>query len=622
MKYNFLLVMPRFVTSSELGYFFSLGLPYVSASMKKEGFSVCTLNLNHREGSTFDILRKNIIDNDIHVLLTGGLSPQYSIIRDVIENARKIRPSLIILVGGGIVSSDPETAMTALEYADYGVIGEGEATSCAFGAALEQGADMAGVDGLIYKNKDGIYRVTPLRAEIKDMNTIPWPDYEGFEFEKAVYNNPSTNGLNLNGVLHMILSRSCPFNCTFCFHTTGRKYRQRSLDDFFAELDFMLKKYPVKYLSLVDDLFAHDEKRIREFCLRIKGYGINWDACFRVDEVNEHVLRLLKESGCNFMTFGLESAENSVLESMKKGITVEGIEQALKLVHDNGVHFMGAFIFGDKKETFETAMKTIAWWQKYPEYPIVLSRIITYPGTDLYKYACEKGIIRDKVKFLREGCPHVNVSRMTDEELAMVLKKIADVTLERARPLDGYEFFNIDYIKGTLDVKGRCRKCSAVGTWDAIQIFRPNFLGCPLCGESHTIEYPLQFYENIERHLKCLESAFGKIAIWCMSIPFQKIVMNSKAIKAEGIYLVDISEISQGSSVFGKTVYSPAVINARKIPLVICTLPAYQSTIEKRVAVDHPHVAKVLALHRLCDPHFADELEGFFERNACLPAKT
>jgi hypothetical protein len=195
---------------------------------------------------------------------------------------------------------------------------------------------------------------------------------------------------------------------------------------------------------------------------------------------------------------------------------------------------------------------------------------------------------------------------MTDEEFAVVLKKITNVTLNRARPLDTCEFHNIDYIKGTLDVKGRCRRCSTLNTWSAIQILRPNFLGCSFCGESHTIEYPPEFYANIERNLTHLRSLYSKIAIWCMSVPFQNIVKNSKTVHAEDIYLVDISEISQNNTIYGKKVHSPAVINAENIPLVICTLPTYQSTIEKRVAMDHTHVTKVLPLHQICDPFFYD----------------
>lgn len=604
MALNYLLVMPRFIANSELGYFFPLGLPYISASMKKAGFAVHTLNLNHCEGTTYSILQEHIGVNDIDVLLTGGLSPHYSIIRDIIETAKAIKPSLVVLVGGGIISSDPETAMTALEYADYGVIGEGEVTCCEFASALETGAEVAQVDGLVFKNDDLTYTITKPRKQIDNIDTIPWADYEGFEFEKALYGNPSTNGLNVYGVLHMVLSRSCPYGCTFCFHTVGKRYRQRSLNAFFDELDFMLAKYPVRHLSFIDDLFTNDPARVKGFCHRIKAYGIKWEACFRVDQVNEEMLDIVKESGCNFMTFGLESADNRVLKSMRKAITVEEINSALKLVYESSIQFMGAFIFGDREETVETATNTINWWKQHPEYPIALSRIICYPGTQLYQYACEKGVIKDKVKFLKDGCPHVNASRMTNDEFADILKEINELSVSKVRPLETYEMSNVDYLRGTFDAKGHCSKCHTLNEWKAVQIFRPSYLGCVFCGESQSIVYPSAFYEDIEINVAALLAAYDKVAVWCMSIPFQNVVKDSKVLLSDNVFFIDISEISQRSTILGKTIHSPAILDAEEIPIVICTLPTYQSTIEKRVEADHHSVQAVIQLHQLCDPTF------------------
>ena len=56
-KLNFLIVMPRLVQKTDDGYVFPLGIAYVSSSLKKAGFNVFTLNLNHHEGEVFDIIK-------------------------------------------------------------------------------------------------------------------------------------------------------------------------------------------------------------------------------------------------------------------------------------------------------------------------------------------------------------------------------------------------------------------------------------------------------------------------------------------------------------------------------------------------------------------------------------
>ena len=76
-KLNFLLVMPRLVQDYGEGYVFTLGIAYVSSSMKKAGFNVFTVNLNHRRGDVSEIIKNMIEEHNVHVVATGGLSPQY-----------------------------------------------------------------------------------------------------------------------------------------------------------------------------------------------------------------------------------------------------------------------------------------------------------------------------------------------------------------------------------------------------------------------------------------------------------------------------------------------------------------------------------------------------------------
>ena len=86
-----------------------------------------------------------------------------------------------------------------------------------------------------------------------------------------------------------------------------------------------------------------------------------------MDDITPELIAILKNGGCKVMSFGLESADNRVLKSMRKGTTVEQIERTLKLVYDSGISFEGAFIFGDIAETRETADNTLKWWHAHSE---------------------------------------------------------------------------------------------------------------------------------------------------------------------------------------------------------------------------------------------------------------
>lgn len=254
-KLNFLLVMPRIVNKVGDGYSFPLGLPYVSASLKKAGFQIYTFNLNHHAGEVEDLMREQIREHEIDVVMTGGLSFQYYPIKQLVDAVKSVDADIPVFVGGGLITGDPEAAMKALEVCTAGIIGEGEITDVELCRALEEGRPLEEVDGLIIQKADGTYFTTPERKEIENIDEIPWPDYDGFELEKSFNETPGVSGMNSTRTIFMLGSRSCPYQCSFCFHTVGRKYRQRSLDNFFEELDYNVKKYHINYVCVADELF-------------------------------------------------------------------------------------------------------------------------------------------------------------------------------------------------------------------------------------------------------------------------------------------------------------------------------------------------------------------------------
>ncbi len=602
-RLNYLLVMPRLVQEIGDGYSFPLGIAYISSSMKKEGYKVIALNLNHRDGEVFNIIKQEIEKDKIDVVATGGLSFQYNTVRNVIEAAKKIDKKIITIVGGGIITSSPETAMESLEYADYGVIGEGEITIREWCRVLENGGEFSEIDGLIYKFNNG-YKITKSRKEIENIDSIPWPDYEGFELEKSFAASPSISGLNRKNTVFMITSRSCPYNCTFCFHSVGKKYRQRSLDNFFEELDYLISRYNIEYICMADELFGHNFERVKGFCKRMQKYNIRWWAQFRVDNIIPELLSVLKDGGCDVMSFGLESADNRILKSMRKGTTVEQIERALKLVYDAGISLEGAFIFGDIEETWETANNTLNWWRNHSEYKINLNLITVYPGSYLYKYACDNGIIKDKVQFLKDGCPQINVSKLTDKEYSELIKNIMEAPMTLTRVLSTVEVNNIDYKTGRIDITGVCTACRHKNYWDNIKLFTTNFLGCKKCGQRYNTVLPAELRVNIDNNITKLLEKYGKLAIWGINYNTADLFKYSSVLRNTNIYPVDISETKRKMELYRKQIFAPEIINTENIEVVIISIPVYFSQIDGQIKANHKNVQKVIDICSLLDPDY------------------
>lgn len=429
-KMNVLYIIPRYRTYGIEGhYVMPMGILYVSAYVKKSGIAnVYTLNLNHVSGEEYDILQSYITKNRIDFVGLGGLSGEYSDIVRVVSLVRKIDHNMIIQVGGGIMTADPVVTMQAMPDVDFGIIGEGEQTSVELIDAIARKLDLTSVNGIIYRCENGL-RITNRRVEIDNLDTLPFPDYEGFNYAEYLRLNPdlSDEGKKYSQV-SVIGGRSCKYNCTFCFHPSGSKYRQRSLDSIFSEIDYLVRNYDISYIALREELFATDNERVRQFCERVRVYDFDWSIQLRIDSINKELVDLLKNTRCRYLFVGVESADDRVLKSMRKGITLAQIERALDMLRDAGLNSRSGVIFGDAVETFESAMFTLNWFKKnYTKYRMFVDMIIAFPGSALYKRACESGVISNPVEFLKDGCPIVNVSKMNDKEfvdLVTIIEKM------------------------------------------------------------------------------------------------------------------------------------------------------------------------------------------------------
>jgi len=627
--------MPRVVNSVKDSYGFPLGIAYVSACIKKAGFNVSTLNLNQIEGSVEQVLSDRMLSDSIDVVMTGGLSAEYCMVRTIIEVAKRVNDSIITVVGGGIISSDPETAMEALEYVDFGVIGEGEITSVELCNALETNGDFSQINGLIYKAKSshagkalplelkstddiifrsadaaeeidkGKYIKTVSRVVINDLDTIPWPDYEGFDMEDYLAATLGAAGFNGGNTLAMISARSCPFGCTFCFHTIGRKYRARSHEDFFKELEYYISRYNIKSLSLNDDLFGIKESRLIEFCNTMieKNYGIHWMGAFRLTQVNPNMLKLLKEANCFMMGFGLESADNRILKSMEKKLTIEQAEKSLAMVAKSGISISACLIMGDPEETRETAQVSFDWWKRNPQYYIPIRLITPYPGTPIYEYACRTGKIKDKVQYLRDCAPQVNISKMSDEDFQDFTLEVMKASFKDVKNLASFKYSRLD--AGCVNITGECSECGSKNEWERVRLFKLNFVACIKCGQQYFPPLDGDARDAIDKNiLKIQKETSGKIGLWGMTVHTVDAISNSEVLKGENIYPIDICQSKQHKNFFGKQVFSPHVIDRENIETVIVSAPNHIGFIQSQIETNYKHVTRIIDISNLNDPDF------------------
>jgi len=351
------------------------------------------------------------------------MSFSYGLLQDYLRLAKIACPDVKTMVGGMVVTSQPDVVYDGLG-ADIAVIGEADETVVELMDAFAGKRDLSGVKGIMYRDEQtGELVTTPPRPLIQDIDSLPWPDYEGMEMDSFVNLRGQTDDGGLVFSHHddprmvpIMTSRGCPFKCTFCcYELVETQYRTRNLDDVMAEIEYLVDRFKINTLFIMDDLFSLKKTRMIEFCERIRPMNLNWQCSIRVKPVDREMLTMMRDSGCKTVGYGIESASPDVLLSMKKKITLEDINETLKITNEVGLGFGGNLIFGDPAETQQTVAESLKWYAENPQNIIRMSMVGFHPGTVIYRDALARGEIKDKIEYLEKNEYEINVTDIPDD---------------------------------------------------------------------------------------------------------------------------------------------------------------------------------------------------------------
>jgi radical SAM superfamily enzyme YgiQ (UPF0313 family) len=165
----------------------------------------------------------------------------------------------------------------------------------------------------------------------------------------------------------IVTSRGCPYECTFCAAPKfcDRKIRFRTPENVATEIEFLIKNYKVKEIHFEDDNFTFNVDNVKKLCRLLieKNIKINW-ACpngIRADNISPELIQVMKESGCYYLAYGVESTNPRILENIKKRESLETIARAIDMTEKAGISAQGFFIFGLPGETVATIEKNISF---------------------------------------------------------------------------------------------------------------------------------------------------------------------------------------------------------------------------------------------------------------------
>jgi anaerobic magnesium-protoporphyrin IX monomethyl ester cyclase len=349
-----------------------LGLLYLSSFLRRAGFDVEIFDTTF---SRRDDLLARLAEGPGVLGLYTNLLTRRSVLGLVA--AARARGWTVVLGG-------PESANYPEEYLDRGadvvVIGEGEATRAQLLPALaERGPHrLHGVAGTVFRDEDGAVVTNPERAQIDDLDTIPWPDRERIDLAAYVDVWRRHHGM---GSVNLITARGCPYKCRWCSHAVfGFSHRRRSVLDVADEVEHIRDRWQPDQVWYADDVFTISHRWLFDYAAELERRGLRlpFETISRADRMmREEVLEALAALGCYRIWIGSESGSRRILDAMERGVTPEQVQWATRAAQRHGIEVGMFLMWGYEGETLEDIAETVEHVKKAN--PDVFFTTVAYP---------------------------------------------------------------------------------------------------------------------------------------------------------------------------------------------------------------------------------------------------
>lgn len=394
-----------------------IGLAYVAGYARKHGYDVAIVDaiaegLNQYwplpghpgyicQGLSFDeILERIPPDTDV-IGFSAMFSGEWPVQRELITAIRQRFPKALFVGGGEHITALSEYSLRDCPALDVCVRGEGEHTFYEVLESWSAGRDFSQVGGIAFLDPKGQLVLNGTLPRIRDVDTVPWPYWPDGYLERF-WATGKSYGVCSERDMPLMISRGCPFQCTFCsspqMWTT--LYRLRSVDDVIAEIKYYQERYDITALQLYDLTAIVKKSWTVEFCQRLLDEGINlkWSlpSGTRSEALDAETLSYLRRTGCTYLCYAPESGSDATLKRIKKKIHLGRMTESMIEAKRQGLVLRANLIVGFPEETRRDVFSTFRFGLKLAFRGVdeVSANVFSpYPGSELFNQLCQAGRI-------------------------------------------------------------------------------------------------------------------------------------------------------------------------------------------------------------------------------------
>jgi anaerobic magnesium-protoporphyrin IX monomethyl ester cyclase len=360
-----------------------LGLGYLAAFLKSNGIDAVIIDAL-KDGANNEQLVERIQAQQPDAV---GITCLTAFYRETVDLSRRLKQAGQTVIVGGVHPTFLPRQTLDDSQCDYVVLGEGE---LALTKLAQNGFVNQGIPG-VYARTDLTDDPVPLvRAErIEDLDQLPFPDWE--QMDPRGYPKAPHGAIAKNYPIGVLTTtRGCPYACTFCASPRfyDRTIRFRTPANVITEIKYLADHFGVREIHFEDDNFTLRRTHTEAVCKLIlaSGLRLSW-ACpngVRADKVDKALLCLMKDSGCYYLAYGIESANPTILDTIQKHERIDTIERSIEWAASTGIACQGFFVFGLPGETTATIEESIRFAKRSKLARAQFLILDVLPGSELW----------------------------------------------------------------------------------------------------------------------------------------------------------------------------------------------------------------------------------------------
>lgn len=402
-KRKVLFVYPDFVenrTGTQLKGSYSEGIASISAVLKQGGHDTALYHLSGMVPKEEYIAHVKSVNPDFVAFSTW--TSAYPFVKDLLKWTKE-DTDLYTVCGGYHATLCPEEVI-ADKNVDAVCIGEGEYPILDLCNAFDNPEERHKITSFWF-NVNGEVIKNPVRPFISDLDALPMPDMELFDFDRFLSSKIKT--------AIVMVSRGCIFSCTYCANSQLRKVypssshyaRFKSAERAVSYLEHIIEKYPyIEYFNFMDSILNMKKDWFEEFIdLYKERLAIPFCCRLRLDIINEDIVRKLKEANCYLVDVGIECGDADVRKNyLYRNMSDETILESFALFNKYKISTLTFNIVGLPYETIKTSLKTVKLNARIKPNRMVISIFYPFPNTKLTDMAREAGFIDENTDFSSE----------------------------------------------------------------------------------------------------------------------------------------------------------------------------------------------------------------------------